>query len=114
MSDHCRFIKLNAFDKKVVHVLDAKLEATLFQRCFQCVVIDWLFPLANLFLKKVNDKILKFNCILYFREQIGHNAIKELQIILQKLGHVHVSDGSQTNKFLKRISNNQIKIEKLF
>ena len=40
--------------------------------------------------------------LLDIREKIRNNATEKFQIIHQKLGHIHVSDGSQGYQFLGR------------
>lgn len=44
---------------------------------------------------------LVFVYLLDFREEIRDNSTEQLQIILQELWHVHISNSTQNNKFLR-------------
>lgn len=65
-----------------VHIFETHLIAHFADRLLQGSVVDGL--LTN------------------FGEEVRHDAIEELKVVLQELGHIYVSDGAQTNQFLQK------------
>lgn len=65
-----------------VHVFQALALADVTDRLLQRAVVNGLLP--DLW------------------EEVRHNAVEKFEVILQELGHVDVSDGTQTNQLLQK------------
>ena len=80
VAHHRRLVQLHALDEEAGDVLEGVLGAGEAQRRLQHLVVDGL--------------------LLGLREEVGHDAVEELEVVLQELGHVDVADRSQADQFL--------------
>ncbi len=80
VAHHRRLVQLHALDEEAGDVFDAVVGAGAAQRGVEHLVVDGLLP--------------------DLREEVGHDAVEEFEVVLQELGHVDVADRSQADQFL--------------
>lgn len=65
-----------------------------------------VYVFQALALADVTDRLLQravVNGLLPdLREEVGHDAVEEFEVILKELGHIDVSDGTQTDQLLHK------------